>query len=87
MNYQHIGMQSLKKKTLLKRAYLVGMATRDLRSSGMLRGVRYYFVTDVSGQALSSILNVPAVRDCLNQDDGGNTLSRNFGNQLPAYTA
>ena len=32
-------------------------------------------------------LNVPAVKGCLNHDDGANTLYRNVGNQLPTHTA
>jgi len=45
------------------------------------------FFTDVSGQTVGSILNVPAVRGCLNHDDGANTLSRNVGNHLLTHTA
>ena len=35
---------------------------RDLRSSRMLRGVDWYFVTDVSGQSIGLIVKGQAVR-------------------------
>ena len=36
--------------------------TRDLYSSGMLRSVDWYFVTEVSGQTIGTIFKVQAVQ-------------------------
>ena len=51
---------------------------RDLGSSGMLRSVYLYFVTDVSGQPIASIFKTLEGRD---------RLSRNVGSGFPIYAS
>jgi hypothetical protein len=59
---------------------------------GVLRGIGWYLVTDVSGQTVGLIFRgVKQSRkernDCMIVEDGTDGLSRNVGNQVPAYAA
>jgi uncharacterized membrane protein YbjE (DUF340 family) len=60
-----------------------------LRYPGMLHGVGWYSITDVSVQHIGPILKNEAViiGFFFTLEDGFDTLSRNVCNQLPPYTS
>jgi hypothetical protein len=58
-----------------------------LRSSGILRGVEWQSITDVSGQRIGPILNGQEIRDFLTLEDGADAMSRNIGKELPLDAA
>ena len=59
-----------------------------LRYPGMLHGIGWYLITDVSVQHIGPILKDEAVIiGILTLEDGFDVLSRNVGNQLPTYTS
>ena len=62
--------------------------TRNPRSSGLLRGLEWEFVTDVSGQNIGPIFKAQEVLfDCLITEDVANSLFRNVGEKVTFYVA
>jgi hypothetical protein len=61
--------------------------TRDLRSSGLVLSVEWYFLTDVSGQPSVPSLRgkKPNKRELLTFEDGIDRLSRKVGKELQLY--